>query len=183
MNLSDSVLDHYTTILRRRGVVSHAADGPRGLEMAGYRLVELAPTADRREFFYGTTGMSLPGDQHPTELHAWINQSSHEVVQCMHAIAHFHRYDARLGIGHTVRIGRPWIPSSKCVAGLVSLPYLDGPQMQHLSCGGRTINCLWIIPITEAELEFKKRNGIDSLEQVFELAQFDYSNLYRDSAC
>lgn len=46
--------------------------------------------------------------------------------------AHFHRTGSALGLGHTVNFGRPWLPGSSCTHGLVSLPYLFGPELEWL---------------------------------------------------
>lgn len=40
---------------------------------------------------------------------------------------------------------------------------------------------LWLIPITLAELRFKKEHGVSALEQRFEEAQFNYLDPLRDS--
>jgi len=41
--------------------------------------------------------------------------------------------------------------------------------------------CFWLIPVTKAEVEYKKAFGLESLEQRFEAAQFDYTDPHRPS--
>src|SRR5689334_18945118 len=58
-------------------------------------------------------GMSLPGDASPLELHmllkpAWSRPSEREVMELMAAVAHYHRTETVLDVGHTVNFGRPW---------------------------------------------------------------------------
>jgi hypothetical protein len=82
---------------------------------------------------------------------------------------------ARLDLNHTVNFGRPWLPESDCDHGLISLPYLDGPAVEILKEGEMIIRCLWLIPVTNEEVEYKKRLGIESLEARFEESSFDYA--------
>jgi hypothetical protein len=58
--------------------------------------------------------------------------------------------------------------------GLISLPYMDGPSLGNLELNNKTIKFYWLIPITEAELEFKKKYGINALEEEFENKGIDY---------
>jgi hypothetical protein len=46
---------------------------------------------------------------------------------------YYHR-PGRLGLGHTLPIGEPWLPESACDHWLVSLPYPFGPDLQ--TCHG-----------------------------------------------
>jgi hypothetical protein len=43
------------------------------------------------------------------------------------------------------------------------------------------VRFLWLVPITEEEVAFKKAHGLDSLEERFESHQFDYLDPYRAS--
>jgi len=86
-----------------------------------------------------------------------------------------------LDLGHTVNFGRPWLNDSLCEYGLISLPYLDGPSLENLKKGNMTIRCLWLIPITKSEVEFKKQYGLDLLEEQFEKTQFNYLDINRRS--
>lgn len=62
-----------------------------------------------------------------------------------------------LGVGHTVNFGQPWLDASSCVHGLISLPYLDGPTLENPELpDGRVIKFDWLVPITPAEVQYKK---------------------------
>ena len=78
-----------------------------------------------------------------------------------------------------MNLGRPWLPGSSCTHGLVSLPYLDGPDLEWLQHA--RIRFLWLVPITERELEFKKTHGLEALEERFEAKQFDFLDPRRPS--
>jgi len=43
------------------------------------------------------------------------------------------------------------------------------------------VRFLWLVPITDAELELKKRDGVEALETMFEIAAFDYLDPQRRS--
>jgi len=132
---------------------------------------------------HATRCMSQPQDEDRLELHLMSAPTPHgprpELVELLTIIAHFHRTGSRLGLGHTVNFGRPWLPGSSCSHGLVSLPYLDGPDLEWLQ--DPRIRFLWLIPITGAELELKKTHGLEALEERFEAKQFDYLDPRRAS--
>jgi hypothetical protein len=124
---------------------------------------------------YATLGMSQPADQERLELHILTTAVSHihlELVELLAAVAHYHRTGHRLDVGHTVNFGRPWLNKSACTYGLVSLPYLDGPTLEWHTDPG--IRFLWLLPITEAEVRFKKQRGLEALEEIFEQHQLSY---------
>jgi hypothetical protein len=80
-------------------------------------------------------------------------------------------YTPVLDIGHTVPIGRPWLEGSRCDHLLVSRPYPFGPELE----------VAWLLPITAAERELKKANGLEALEQLFDDARLEYWNPGRAS--
>jgi hypothetical protein len=86
-----------------------------------------------------------------------------------------------LGLGHTVNFGRPWLPGSRCSFGLVSIPYLDGPDLEVLRdpTSEREVLCLWLIPITAREVHFKKQRGLEALEDLFQTAGINYVDPHR----
>lgn len=131
---------------------------------------------------YATVGMSQADDAERLELHVLTRfdpKPNVALVELMTSVAHYHRTGARLGLGHTVNIGRPWLPGSLCTHGLISLPYLDGPRLEWLD--EPRVRLLWLVPVTAAEVEFKRANGLEALEQRFEAAQLDYLDPRRPS--
>src|SRR5579875_1639120 len=76
----------------------------------------------------------------------------------------------RLGLGHTVPIGEPWLPGSACDHLLVCLPYPFGPGLQTCHVGDLHVDVLWLLPITRAERDFKAAHGQEALERQFEEA-------------
>ena len=132
---------------------------------------------------YATECMSQPADVERTELHLLSREHDEvardSIAEILTAIAHYHRHGQPLGLGHTVNLGRPWLPGSRCTRGLISLPYLDGPDLEWMA--EPEVRFLWLVPVTEEEVEFKKQNGLEALEERFEASQFDYLDPLRRS--
>ncbi len=82
-----------------------------------------------------------------------------------------------------MKFGSSWKPNSICDYGLVSLTYLDGPTIENLYLKeiDNNIKFYWLIPITKKEADYKKKMGIDSLEQKFENNNFNYLDEFRKS--
>ena len=112
--------------------------------------------------------MSQSEDLKQIELHMRSNTEDNSIVELLYAIAHFHRTGKNLDVGHTVNFGRPWIEGSKCEYGLVSLPYIDGPELEVLTLRNHAVYFYWIIPVYTAEVEYKKSHGIELLEKRFD---------------
>ena len=81
--------------------------------------------------------------------------------------AYYHR-GGTLGLGHTLPIGEPWLPGSRCDHLLVSQPYPWGPDFQTCHVGDRHVDFLWLLPITREERDFKVASGLEALESLFE---------------
>jgi hypothetical protein len=134
------------------------------------------PQPKQRLWTYATVGMSRTGDKQPIELFLLAPGDSAVHVETLTVTAAYHREDERLGLGHTVNFGRPWLPGSICDHALISLPYLDGPKLEICRVGEVETRYLWLIPITKGERDFKVKNGIDALEKLFDGGKLDYAN-------
>lgn len=143
--------------------------------------MEFAPAGKRRVWVYATCCMSKPQDETPVELHLFSSEKDTGLVELLTVAAYFHKTRHRLNLWHTVNFGRPWRQNSCCEHGYISLPYLDGPKLETLPFLEDIIKFYWLIPITKAEVEFKKTEGIDKLEALFESSGFDYLDPYRKS--
>jgi Suppressor of fused protein (SUFU) len=131
---------------------------------------------------YATICMSQPEDESKLEVHLFARaegEDHEELVELLTVVAHFHRTGAPLDLGHTVNFGRAWLPGSSCTHGLLSLPYLDGPSLEWMETP--RVRFLWLMPVTQQEVEFKKRHGLEALEDRFEGTGFDYLDPLRKS--
>jgi len=134
-----------------------------------------------REWTYATCGMSQPGDADCLELFVESPQETLNIVELLNMTAHFHRTGSALGLGHTLNFGRPWLPGSLCHHGFISLPYIDDPQLEHAHVLGKEVRILWLIPITREEREYKKKHGVEALEDLFQRSKFRFGDPSRPS--
>ena len=147
----------------------------------GFKGLAFPPHPGRSMWTYATCGMSQPDDLVPLELHLFSPARSEGIVELLFAICHFHRTGKKLNLWHTVNFGRSWLDSSLCTFGLISLPYLDGPNLENLEEAPASIKFYWLIPITQAELDLKKTAGVEALEERFESLGFKYCDPKRPS--
>lgn len=181
MKYCDALVQHYENAWARPGKACVWPHGPVWDLPKGFHVRRFGPAGARPAWTYATVCMSQEEDESRLELHLLSRIETVEHVELLTIIAHYHRTGARLGLGHTVNFGRPWLPQSRCTYGLISLPYLDGPKLEILDLGTMKVRFLWLIPVTEQEVEYKKKHGIEALEAKFEDAKFDYLDPYRDS--
>jgi hypothetical protein len=181
MNWTNAIKEHYSQKWNVQPEVCLFQRGPVHELPPEFRVLAFPPHNERSMWTYATCGMSLPDDPKPIELHMFSKVRSESLVELLFVTAHFHRTSARLDLGHTVNFGRPWLTSSPCTFGLVSLPYLDGPDIENFECRDGTGKCYWLIPITKAELELKKVEGVEALETRFDASRFDYAEPMRAS--
>lgn len=178
------VVRHYEQFWRTGGRNVNFTVGPRSNLPKDFGVLEFEPHADRSMWTYATCCMSSENDDDPIELHIFSPKQSIEPVELLVATAHYHRTVHLLGVGHTVNFGKPWIEDSPSEYGLISLPYLDGPELENLELpNGKVVQCLWLIPIMKSEVDFKKKKGLEALENCFEEARFDYLDPKRRSVC
>lgn len=78
-----------------------------------------------------------------------------------------------LGRRHTVPIGDPWLPGSACDHMLLLEPFLF-PELERCDDARGHVQVLWLLPITEAERDFKIAHGADALIERFETADLEY---------
>jgi hypothetical protein len=138
----------------------------------GFAVLKFPPRANRQMWTFATRCMGQDGDQEPLDLHCFSATDAAPLVEMLYAVAHFHRTGSTLGLGHTVNIGRGWWEGSALEYGLVSLPYLDGPSLEYME--GHLRRFLWLIPLSEREVEFKRGMGLEALEQALERSGVDY---------
>jgi len=118
--------------------------------------------------------------RHGLEFVLAVPFETDRAVELLAMSAFYHR-GGRLGLGHTVPIGEPWLPGSRCDYLLVSLPYPYGPELQRCHVGDRHVDFLWLLPITVAERDFKTTYGLEALEQRFEADGLRYWDVNRES--
>ncbi len=175
------IISHYISVWGRDYRCLRWDDGAIKELGEDFLILEFPPQKSRMMWTYATCGMANSSNKKPVELHIFSNERDEFMVELLTVVAHFHKFGKKLDLWHTVNFGRSWKPKSLCLYGLISLPYLDGPNLEILNIENKTIHFYWLIPITKEEVVFKKEFGIDSLEDIFENENFDYTNPYRKS--
>jgi hypothetical protein len=181
LNRSERLQRHYEHIWSRPMEVCTFHAGPIHELPPDFRVLRAPPGAKRGLWTYATAGMSSGSRINGVELHLFSPRESLELVELLYAVAHFYCSGPGLGLAHTVNFGRPWIDSSRCEYGLLSRPYLDGPDLEDFADEEGTAKCYWLVPVTADEVRFKVRQGIDRLEVEFERCVFNYADPKRGS--
>jgi hypothetical protein len=151
--------------------------GPKEKLHSDFFVLELPPNKQHSMFCYCTVGMSADRlDDNKIELVVYAPKPDVSLVELLTVCASYHRNVLPLNVHHTVNIGQPWLDDSKCDHAFISLPYLDGEELELFNFEGNYIHCYWLIPITEKERGYKIDNGCEALERLFQEKQFDYLN-------
>lgn len=174
------IVSHYFGNWGGNPIFKQWGEGPIS-QLDGFQVLEFAPSARRALWGYATCGMSDEKDENPIEVHLFASAKDEGNVELLTMLAYFHRTAAWLDLGHRVKFGRPWVPGSLCDRAYLSLPYLDGPNLEWLCLDSKHTRNLWLIPITAPESQYVDTHGLDALEELFESANFNYANPHRAS--
>jgi hypothetical protein len=181
-NYIESLTHHYENFFGVKGNRLILQKGPTQKLHKDFFVLEFPHNDKHKMFCYCTVGMSADKlDDNLVELIVYSPKPDNLLVELLTVCASYHRNGFPLNLSHTVNIGQPWLDNSKCDHGFISLPYLDGQELELFSFGKQDIHCYWFIPITEQEKEYKRKYGSEALEQLFDDKQFDYLNPNRDS--
>lgn len=179
---TDKLQQHYESYFGSTGKLLKLDYGPTEKLHPDFSVLEIPPNTRHNMFCYCTLGMSADRiDDNLIELVIYSPVPGNSIVELLTFCASYHRNNLPLNIHHTVNIGQPWLGNSKCDHCFISLPYLDGEDLEIFTFGEQTIHCYWLIPITEKERDYKIENGCEALEQLFEEKQIVYLNPNRDS--
>jgi Suppressor of fused protein (SUFU) len=147
-----------------------------------FHALEVAPGSKTRLWTYVSVGAGLVGqaDAPQVEFVLVAPEASDRHVELLAMTTYYHRTQ-RLGLGHTFPLGQPWLPGSSLDHMLVSRLYPFGPDLEIFANGEMHAQLLWLLPITEAERDFKKMHGLEALESHFDEAAIEYWNPSRRS--
>jgi hypothetical protein len=185
-SVHDGILDHYRRFWGRARVEEvHWTPEHMASRLPDFHIAKIRPPEPNGMWVFATIGAwrATAADDHGLEFVAVARSEAAAVLNRLAMTAYYHAGppENRLGVGHTVSIGEGWIDGSPLEALLVSLPYLWGPKLEHCQLPDRHIQVVWLIPISEAERDYVRLNGVDALEQRFEDTSFDYLDPFRPS--
>lgn len=177
----DRVISHYQRFWGDEFSPRQWRKGPTHKHPPNFRVLEFAPREKRNMWAYGTVAMSCEKHEHALELHMFSPYQTDRIVELLTIVACYHFNEVTLGLHHRINFGEPWIDSSKCTRGFVSLPYLDGPKFETICLKETHVSFLWLIPITESEAGIVDVEGVEELESRFEKQKIQYLDPNRES--
>lgn len=150
--------------------------GSIGESLPRFRIRRVAPFERRDPWVYATVVAweATAGDAHGTEFFLLSPTENPLHVELMAMVTNLHadaRY--RLNVGTTIDIGRPWMDGSAADHLLVSVPYAYGPALEKCELGERHIRFLWLLPVTAAEANLVRSQGLEVLERLLEQSNVD----------
>lgn len=177
----DAIISHYSRIWGNSPKYYLWDKGPIEKLPINFRVLEFKPKSDRDMWTYATCGMSNPFDKNPVELHIFSSKKNDALIELLTFIAYYHNNTSRIDINHTINFGKPWQNNSTCKYGFISLPYLDGPELETLFFNNRLVKFYWLIPVTKAEVIFHSKFGTEALEETFANLKINYLDENRKS--
>lgn len=178
----EEIINHYKSCWKNEPKIYLWDKGPIEKLPFEFRVLEFPPNRERDMWTYSTCGLSQATDNDPIELHIFSSTQDNQLIELLTTIAYYHRNRCFLGLNHIVNFGKPWQNESISNFGFISLPFLDGPDLENLYFqeNGRPIKFYWLIPITEKEKKYLSKFGVDALEEKFDNG-FNYIDPHRQS--
>jgi hypothetical protein len=182
----DRILQHYREFWGADRVAdSHWTPEHLGSRLPDFHIAKVAPATQDGMRAFASIGAwrATEGEERGLEFIVAAPSLSAAVMHRLGMVAYYHAgpTENRLGAGHRLPVGEPWVEGSELDTILLSLPYPWGPRLEHCQLPDRHIQVLWVLPITSAESAFARENGVEALEQRFDDAKIDYLDPFRAS--
>ncbi|MFC9295043.1 suppressor of fused domain protein [Streptomyces sp. NPDC057011] len=148
------------------------------------RVLVVSPVSRCDSWSYVTAGCwaAMEKDGNGLEFVMAAHVRDQRFIDLMTMIAYYHCGGHQLDLEHSMPIGEPWVPGSTCDHLLISLPYLHGPDLEHCPLPGGHARILWTLPVTAAEIEFRRHEGHEALELLLDAAGIIPTDPSRSSA-
>ncbi|MET8639079.1 suppressor of fused domain protein [Streptomyces sp. NPDC004680] len=144
-------------------------------------VVGPGPRSDSWAYVTAGCWASMNKHGHGLEFLMTAGARDQRFIELMAMIAFYHCGRHQLDLKHSMPIGEPWVPGSTCDHLLVTLPYLHGPDLEHCPLPEGHARIVWTLPVTTAEIEFRRRHGHEALEQLFDKAEIIPTDPFRAS--
>lgn len=174
---------HVRNFFDRREIQSFTwPSGPILEQNPHFRALRVAPSNPQGLWTYVSVGgwAGTEAENVGTEFILCTAIEDIRAVELLAMTVFYHR-GGKLGPGHTLPLGEPWMAGSLCDHFLVTLPYPFGPDLEIAHVGDRHVEFLWLLPITKAERDLKVADGLEALESRFEEAGLHYWEIDRTS--
>lgn len=182
---ADSVESHVRAFFAGHSVeaVGHGLGPDRRGVVPDLRVLVVSPGPRADSWAYVTAGCWAASNEggHGLEFVMTAHVRDQRFIELVAMVAGYHCGGHRLDVEHSVPLGEPWVPGSACDQLLVSPPYLHGPGLEHCPLPAGHARLLWTLPVTTAEIEFRRRHGHEALEQLFDEAGLNPNDPFRAS--
>ncbi|MBF9071366.1 suppressor of fused domain protein [Streptacidiphilus fuscans] len=135
----------------------------------GLRVIAASPGPRANAWTYVTAGCwsMVEKNGHGLEFALTAPAGDVSFVDLLAKIAYYHA-GHHLDLEHSMPIGEPWMPGSSCDHLLISLPYMHGPDLERCPLPNGHARILWALPVTAAEIAYRREHGHEALEQLFD---------------
>jgi Suppressor of fused protein (SUFU) len=149
--------------------------GPMKDSHPSFQVLEFAPGPRSALWNYVSIGAAdaAPPEISKLEFLLSVAEQTGRAVELVTMTAWYHTRH-RLGLGHTMPIGEPWVSGASCDHFLVSRPYPYGPDLELVPIGAEHVHLFWLLPITKEEREYKATHGLEALEKLFDANAIQY---------
>ncbi len=148
----------------------------------GIVVTAISPGPQSELWTYVSRGASSRGFNAKRRLEFVIQAEEPDprLVELVGMSCQYHHAEG-LAVGFTFPVGEPVLPESQLDHILVSIPYQFDEEFEDCGEGDDLVQYVWLLPITREEREFKVKEGLEALEQLFEDAEVPYWDAWRDS--
>ena len=181
--IKEEIIEHYKDFFR-----GHVAErftwntGPLVKRVPDFEVIRFSPGPKIGLWVYCSIGASSIEHENSGLLEFVVVSpiQSVRLVETLAMITYYHS-NHKLGFGHTLPIGEPWLDNSLCENWLLSLPFPFGEELEVIALSGKHAHVAWLLPITDAERDYKINNDLEALEQLFDEVGLEYWNINRSS--
>ena len=178
-----SIINHYKAFFRGHDATIETREpGPLKKRIPNFQVIRFSPGPTFDLWVYCSIGASTIRHENsgPHEFLVTSPIESQRHVETLAMVTYYHS-DFNLTFGHSIPIGEPWLPQSKCKNWLVSLPYPFGQKLELMPINDTHAHVAWLLPITDEEREYLSQHGLEALEQQFDDSGLEYWDIDRDS--
>lgn len=169
-NIQNSLETHVRRFFKDHICSAHTwKSGPIIEVTPDFKVLEIAPGPRIGLWSYVSIGAwEVNHSGYPRQEFILATQEKHDCqIEYLAMIAHYHLKE-KLNVGHTVPLGKPWLPDSPLDHLLVSIPYPYGPELEIFDIEALQLHFRWLLPIYDTERAFRHKKGLEELEKLFD---------------
>lgn len=143
---TDALRRHYESFYGIAGNKLTWDKGPTNKLHPDFYILEFGPSKRHQMWTYATVGMSLDrNDDNLIELITYSKNQDKSRIELLTLNASFHRNSESLNLHHTVVVGQLTDTNTTCDHGFISLPFIEGQELEVFNFSGQEIHCYWLL--------------------------------------